>query len=292
MGKTHLAQAIGWEVKQNFPDKVVLYVTTNVFQTQFTEAQLKNEINDFLHFYRLIDVLILDDIQELAGKKGTQNTFFHIFNDLHQSGKQLVLTSDRSPAELTDMEERLLSRFRWGLSAEMKIPDFDTRLQIARFKARKEGIDFSEEILESICKYVNSNVRELEGAMVSLLAQATFNHRDLTPEVVQEILGKMVKNGMSELTVDKIQDIVCQYYHIAPDVLLSKSRKREIVQARQLTMYFCKNYTNASLTTIGRQIGRKDHTTVLYACRAIADLMATDRTFRGQVEELQQKLRG
>ena len=128
--------------------------------------------------------------------------------------------------------------------------------------------------------------------MVSLLAQATFNHRDLTPEVVQEILGKMVKNGMSELTVDKIQDIVCQYYHIAPDVLLSKSRKREIVQARQLTMYFCKNYTNASLTTIGRQIGRKDHTTVLYACRAIADLMATDRTFRGQVEELQQKLRG
>lgn len=292
LGKTHLAQAIGWEVKQNFPDKVVLYVTTNVFQTQFTEAQLKNEINDFLHFYRLIDVLILDDIQELAGKKGTQNTFFHIFNDLHQSGKQLVLTSDRSPAELTDMEERLLSRFRWGLSAEMKIPDFDTRLQIARFKARKEGIDFSEEILESICKYVNSNVRELEGAMVSLLAQATFNHRDLTPEVVQEILGKMVKNGMSELTVDKIQDIVCQYYHIAPDVLLSKSRKREIVQARQLTMYFCKNYTNASLTTIGRQIGRKDHTTVLYACRAIADLMATDRTFRGQVEELQQKLRG
>lgn len=291
LGKTHLAQAIGWEVKQNYPEKVVLYVTTNVFQTQFTEARLKNEINDFLHFYRLIDVLILDDIQELAGKPATQNTFFHIFNDLHQSGKQLILTSDRSPADLTDMEERLLSRFRWGLSAEIKVPDFDTRLQIARFKARKEGIDFSDEILESICKYMNNNVRELEGAMVSLLAQSTFNHRDLTPSVVQEILGKMVKNDLSELTVERIQEIVCRYFNIAPDVLQSKTRKREIVQARQLTMYFCKNYTNASLTTIGRQIGRKDHTTVLYACRAVADLMATDRIFRGQVEELQQKLR-
>ena len=290
LGKTHLAQAIGWEVKKNHPEKVVLYVTTNVFQRQFTDAQLKNEINDFLHFYQLIDVLILDDIQELAGKRATQNTFFHIFDELHRAGKQLILTSDRSPAELKDVEERLLTRFRWGLSVEMRAPDFETRLRIARFKARKEGIDFSEEILESICRHVDSNVRELEGAMVSLLAQATFNHRDLTPEVVQEILGKMVKDQKQELTVERIQEAVCEYFNIAPDVLQSKTRKREVVQARQLAMYFCKNYTNASLASIGKQIGKKDHTTVLYACKAVTDLLETNRTFRNQVNELQQKL--
>ncbi len=290
LGKTHLAQAIGWEVKQNYPDKVVLYVTTNVFQRQFTEAQLKNEINNFLHFYQLIDVLILDDIQELAGKRATQNTFFHIFDELHRAGKQLILTSDRSPADLKDLEERLLTRFRWGLSVEMQVPDFETRLQIARFKARKEGFDFSDEILACICKYVDSNIRELEGAMNSLLAQTVFTHQDLTPQMVQDFLGKMIKDQKPEMTVERIEKVVCDYFNIEPEVLQSKTRKREIVQARQLAMYFCKNYTNASLAYIGKQIGRKDHTTVLYACKAVADLLETDRTFRSQVEELQQKL--
>lgn len=290
LGKTHLAQAIGLEVKQNFPDKVVLYVTTNVFQTQFTEAVRKNEINDFLHFYQLIDVLILDDIHELAGKTATQNTFFHIFNHLHQSGKQLILTSDRAPAELSGLEERLLSRFRWGLSAEIKSPDFETRMEIARFKAKKDGIDFSDEILEYICKYVNNNVRELEGAMISLLAQSTFNRKDLTVEVVKEILGKMVKRQMAELTVERIQEVVCEHFNMPAQLLQEKTRKREVVQARQLAMYFSKNFTNASLSYIGNQIGKKDHTTVLYACKAVADQMETDRAFRSQVEELQKKL--
>lgn len=252
---------------------VVLYVTTNVFQTQFTEAVRKNEINDFLHFYQLIDVLILDDIHELAGKTATQNTFFHIFNHLHQSGKQLILTSDRAPAELSGLEERLLSRFRWGLSAEIKAPDFETRMEIARFKAKKDGIDFSDEILEYICKYVNNNVRELEGAMISLLAQSTFNRKDLTVEVVKEILGKMVKRQMAELTVERIQEVVCEYFNMPAQLLQEKTRKREVVQARQLAMYFSKNFTNASLSYIGNQIGKKDHTTVLYACKAVSDQM-------------------
>ena len=290
LGKTHLAQAIGMEVKQNYPNKVVLYVTTNVFQTQFTEAVRKNEINDFLHFYQLIDVLILDDIHELAGKTATQNTFFHIFNHLHQSGKQLILTSDRSPAELSGLEERLLSRFRWGLSAEIKAPDFETRMEIARFKAHKDGIDFSDEVLEYICKYVSNNVRELEGAMISLLAQATFNHKDLTVDVVKDILGKMVKNQKVELTVEHIQQVICNHFNMAPEMLQEKTRKREVVQARQLAMYFSKTYTNASLAYIGKQIGKKDHTTVLYACMAVNDLMETDRAFKAQVEELQKKL--
>ena len=290
LGKTHLAQAIGLEVKQNYPNKVVLYVSTNIFQTQFTEAVRRNEVNDFLHFYQLIDVLILDDIQELAGKTGTQNTFFHIFNHLHQSGKQLIMTCDKAPAELEGMEDRLLSRFRWGLSAEIKAPDFETRKEIILNKARKDGIDFSEDIIEYICKYVNNNVRELEGAMISLLAQSTFNKRDLTLDVVEDILGKMVKKSTEELTVNKIQQVVCDHFKIPEELLQTKTRKREVVQARQLAMYFSKNYTKYSLSYIGSQIGKKDHATVLYACKAVTDLMETDRNFKIQVEEIQRKL--
>lgn len=291
LGKTHLAQSIGMEVKQNFPDKVVLYVSTNLFQTQFTEAVRKNEINDFMHFYQLIDVLILDDIHELAGKTATQNTFFHIFNHLQQLGKQLILTSDKAPAELSGIEDRLLSRFKWGLSAEIKSPDYDTRKEIVCFKARKDGIEFSDEVIEYICKYVNNNVRELEGAMISLLAQATFNKKDLTVDLVRDILGKMVrKQASEELTVDKIQQVICGHFHLEPELLQAKTRKREVVQARQLAMYFCKNYTKASLSFIGNQIGKKDHATVLYACKAVTDLMETDRKFKIQVEEIQKKL--
>ncbi|MEG0795886.1 MAG: chromosomal replication initiator protein DnaA [Odoribacter sp.] len=290
LGKTHLAQAIGLEVKQNFPDKVVLYVSTNIFQTQFTEAVRRNEVNDFLHFYQLIDVLILDDIQELAGKTGTQNTFFHIFNHLHQSGKQLILTCDKAPAELEGMEDRLLSRFRWGLAAEVKAPDFETRKEIVINKARKDGIDFSDEIIEYICKYVDNNVRELEGAMISLLAQSTFNKRELTVDVVKDILEKMVKRDTEELTINKIQEVVCDYFKISVELLQAKTRKREVVQARQLAMYFSKNYTKYSLAYIGNLIGKKDHATVLYACKAIADMIETDRNFKTQVDEIQQKL--
>lgn len=293
LGKTHLAQAIGLEVKQNYPEKIVLYVSTNLFQTQFTEAVRKNEINDFLHFYQLIDVLILDDIHELAGKTGTQNTLFHIFNHLQQLGKQLILTSDKAPAELSGIEERLLSRFKWGLSAEVKSPDYETRKEIVLYKARKDGIEFSEEVIEYICKYVNNNVRELEGAMISLLAQSTFNKKDLTVDLVKDILGKMVKRqAAEELTVGRIQEVVCSHFHLEPEVLQAKTRKREVVQARQLAMYFCKNHTSASLSFIGSQIGKKDHATVLYACKAVADLMETDRKFRMQVEEIQRKLYG
>lgn len=290
LGKTHLAQAIGLEVKQNHPEKVVVYVSTHLFQTQFTQAVIDNDINNFIHFYQLIDVLILDDIQELATKPKTQNTFFHIFNHLQQSGKQIILTSDKAPAELSGMEDRLLSRFRWGLSAEVKSPDFETRKEIVLYKAKKDGIDFSGEVVGYICKYVDNNVRELEGAMISLLAQATFNKRDLTVDVVKDILGKIVKKEEMELTVDKIQEIVCGYFHLAPELLQEKTRKREIVQARQLAMYFSKTYTKASLSYIGNQIGKKDHATVLYACKAVADMMATDRKFKLEVEEIQKKL--
>ncbi|MGL5683055.1 MAG: chromosomal replication initiator protein DnaA [Marinifilaceae bacterium] len=290
LGKTHLAQAIGLEVKQRHPEKVVLYLSTNLFQTQYVEAVRRNEVNDFLHFYQLIDVLILDDIQEFAGKPGTQNTFFHIFNHLHQSGRQLILTADKSPAEMSGMEDRLLSRFRWGLTAEIKSPDFDTRKEIILNKARKDGIEFSDDVIEYLCKYVNNNVRELEGAMISLLAQSTFNKRELTLDVVRESLEKIVKSEVSEITVDKIQNVVCNYFNITNEMLKAKTRKREIVQARQLAMYLSKTYTSCSLASIGSQIGNKDHATVLYACKAVNDLISTDKQFKTNVEEIQKQL--
>lgn len=290
LGKTHLAQAIGLEVKQNFPEKVVLYVSTNLFQTQFTEAVRKNEINDFLHFYQLIDVLILDDIHELAGKTATQNTFFHIFNHLQQLGKQLILTCDKAPAELSGIEDRLLSRFKWGLSAEIKSPDFETRKEIVLYKTKKDGIEFAPDVIEYICKYVDNNVRELEGTMISLLAQATFNRKDLTVGLVRDVLGKTVRRQAENLTVDRIQQVVCEHFNIEPELLQTKTRKREVVQARYLAMYFCKSYTKASLSFIGSQIGKKDHATVLYACKVVNDMMETDRKFRIEVEELQKKL--
>lgn len=290
LGKTHLAQAIGWEVKQCNPEKIVLYVPTHLFQTQFTEAVRRNELNNFLRFYYLIDVLILDDIQELAGKEGTQKTFFHIFNHLHQSGKQLVLTCDKAPAELEGLEDRLLSRFRWGLAAEVKMPDFETRKEIVTTKARKEGIDFSDEVIDYICQNVDNNIRELEGVMISLLAQSTFNKCELTLDTVQGLLGKMVKKQSEELSLEKIQQVVCEHFNIPEELLQAKTRKREVVQARQLAMYFSKNLTKYSLSYIGNQIGKKDHATVLYACKAISDLMDTDRKFKLQVEEIQRKL--
>lgn len=292
LGKTHLAQAIGWEIKQNFPNKVVLYVPTNIFQSQFTEAVLRNELNNFMQFYQLVDVLILDDIQELAGKEATQRTFFHIFNHLQQSRKQLILTCDRAPVELQGMEERLLSRFRWKLSAEIKIPDYATKKEIFIHKARKDGMDFSEEIIDYICKQVIHNVRELEGVMISLLAQSAFIKRDLTLDVVQDILGKIVKQQRSEedLTVSKIQQVVCEHFKVPEELLQTKTRKREIVQARQVAMYLSKNLTNDALSYIGRQLGNKDHATVVYACKVVADLMQTDRNFKLEVEEIQRKL--
>ncbi len=291
LGKTHLAQAIGLEVKRNHPEKTVLYVSTNKFQTQFTEAIRNNEVNDFLHFYQLIDVLIIDDIQELAGKTGTQNTFFHIFNHLHQSGKQLILTSDKSPADLKGMEDRLLSRFKWGLSAEIQAPDYETRLTILKRKAYADGIDIPDDVLAYLASNVRENIRELEGALISMLAQATLNKKELTIEVAESILGVITKAQKREVTVDVIQKVVCDHFNMPLDLLQAKTRKREIVQARQIAMYFCKKMTKSSLSAIGAQIGKKDHATVLYACKTVSNLVDTDKTFKTQVDVISRKLK-
>lgn len=291
LGKTHLAQAIGIEVKDKFPDKIVLYVNANKFQTQFVEAVRNNNRNDFLHFYQMIDVLIIDDVQEFAGKEKTQDTFFHIFNHLHQSGKQLILSSDKPPVELKGMEQRLLSRFKWGLSADLQVPDFETRVAILKKKVYNDGIHLEDDIIEYIASQITNNVRELEGALVSLLAQSTLNKKEITIELVREMIDKLVKNTTRELSIDYIQKVVSDYFSIPVDLMHSKTRKREIVQARQIAMYFSKILTKSSLATIGSQIGGKDHATVLHACKTVNNLSETDKRFRVFIEDIEKKLK-
>jgi len=291
LGKTHLSQAIGIQVKELFPEKTVLYVNANKFQTQFVESVRNNNKNDFLHFYQMIDVLIIDDVQEFAGKEKTQDIFFHIFNHLHQSGKQLILTSDKAPVEMQGMEQRLLSRFKWGLSADLQTPDFETRIAILRQKIYHDGIVITDEVIEYIASHITTNIRELEGALISLLAQSTLNKKEITLELAKQMIDRLVKNSKKELSVDYIQKVVCDYFNLSPDSLQSKTRKREIVQARQIAMYFSKTLTKSSLASIGAQIGGKDHATVLHACKTVNNLMDTDKRFKGQIESIEKKLK-
>src|SRR6056297_892042 len=291
LGKTHLSQAIGIKVKEKFPEKTVLYVNANKFQTQFVESVRNNNKNDFLHFYQMIDVLVIDDIHELAGKEKTQEIFFHIFNHLHQTGKQLILTSDKPPIEMQGIEQRLLSRFKWGLSADLQAPDFDTRLKILRHKIYHDGIDINGEIVEYIASNITVNIRELEGALISLLAQSTLNKKEINISLARQVIDKLVKNSKKEISVDYIQKIVCDYFEITPDQLHSKTRKREIVQARQIAMYFSKSLTKSSLASIGSQIGGKDHATVLHACKTVNNLVDTDKRFKQTVDNIEKKLK-
>lgn len=291
LGKTHLAQAIGIEIKDKYQDKTVLYVPANRFQTQFVEAIRNNTKNDFLHFYQMIDVLIIDDVHEFAGKEKTQDIFFHIFNHLHQSGKQLILTCDKPPVELQGLEQRLLSRFKWGLSADLQIPDYETRVAILRQKTYKDGITLPDEVVEYIATHITDNVRELEGALISLLAQSTLNKKEITLGLAKEMIDKLIKNTKREVSIDYIQKVVCNYFDVPVDSLQSKTRKREIVQARQVAMYFSKNLTKSSLATIGSQIGGKDHATVLHACKTVNNLVETDKQFKNQIEEIEKKLK-
>lgn len=291
LGKSHLAQAIGIEVKERFSEKVVLYVNGNKFHTQFVEAILNNNRNDFVHFYQMIDLLIIDDVHEFAGKEKTQDIFFHIFNHLHQNSKQLILTSDKSPVDLQGMEQRLLSRFKWGLSADLQVPDYETRIAILKQKIYNDGIELSNEVVEYLASHISTNIRELEGALISLLAQSTLNRKEITLDLARKMIDRLVKNTKRELSIDYIQKAVCDYFNMPHDIINSKTRKREIVQARQIAMYFAKNLTKSSLATIGSQIGGKDHATVLHACKTVNNLIDTDKRFRGYIDEIEKKLK-
>ncbi|HLV15148.1 MAG TPA: chromosomal replication initiator protein DnaA [Xanthomarina sp.] len=290
LGKTHLAHAIGVDIKDKYPEKTVLYISAEKFTQQYIDSVKKNNRNDFIHFYQIIDVLIIDDVQFLSGKTGTQDVFFHIFNHLHQNGKQVILTSDKAPVDMQDIEQRLLSRFKWGLSAELQSPDFETRVSILKNKLYRDGVEMPEDIIEYVAKNIKSNIRELEGAIISLIAQSSFNKKEITIDLAKQVVEKFVKNTKREVSIDYIQKVVSDYFQMDIDTLQSKTRKRHIVQARQLAMFFAKKLTKASLASIGSQIGKRDHATVLHACKTVDNLSTTDKQFRKYVDDLSKKL--
>ena len=290
LGKTHLAHAIGVDIKDKYPEKTVLYISAEKFTQQYIDSVKKNNRNDFIHFYQIIDVLIIDDVQFLTGKTGTQDVFFHIFNHLHQNGKQVILTSDKAPVDMQDIEQRLLSRFKWGLSAELQHPDFETRVSILKNKLYRDGVEMPDDIIEYVAKNIKTNVRELEGAIISLIAQSSFNKKEITIDLARTIVEKFVKNTKREVSIDYIQKVVSDYFQMDIDTLQSKTRKRHIVQARQLAMFFAKKLTKASLASIGSQIGKRDHATVLHACKTVDNLSSTDKQFKKYVEDISKKL--
>ncbi|HZK09041.1 MAG TPA: chromosomal replication initiator protein DnaA [Bacteroidales bacterium] len=291
LGKSHLAHAIGLEIKEKFPDKTVLYVTADQFMTQFIESVRNNNTNDFTNFYQLIDVLIIDDIHFLSGRVKTQDIFFHIFNQLHQHSKQLIITSDKPPVEIDNMEARLLSRFKWGLTADLQLPDLETRIAILQKRLYSDGITMPDNVVEYLAYSVTSNIRELEGAMISILAQASLNKKEITLELAKQIVDNFIKHTNKEISIDYIQKIVSEYFGLSVETMNSNTRKRNIVQARQLSMFFAKEHTKASLTSIGLHCGNKDHATVLHACKTVKNLRDTDKSFRGYVEDLQKRIK-
>ena len=234
LGKTHLANAIGVEIKERFPEKTVLYVSAEKFTQQFIESIRNNTRNDFVHFYQLIDVLIIDDIQFFAAKEKTQDIFFHIFNHLHQHNKQIILTSDRAPVDMSGVEQRLLSRFKWGLSADLQQPELETRIAILKNKLYKDGIEIPNDVIEYLAYSISSNIRELEGALISLLAQSSLNKKDISINLARDMIDRFVRTTTREVSIDYIQKIVCDYFDLSIDSFKSKTRKRNIVQARQL----------------------------------------------------------
>ncbi|MEY3600560.1 MAG: hypothetical protein RLZZ463_1337 [Bacteroidota bacterium] len=290
LGKTHLAHAIGISIKERFPNKTVLYVQSEKFAHQFIDAIKNQTTNDFVHFYQMIDVLIIDDVQFFAGKERTQDVFFSIFNHLHQNGKQIVLTSDKAPVEMQGMEQRLLSRFKWGLSADLGTPDLETRIAILEKKMYGSGIELPREVVEYLAYSINTNVREIEGALNTLLAQASLNKKAITLDLAKQMVDKFVRSTAREVSIEYIQKVVCDYFDLPIEMLKSKTRKREVVQARQISMYFSKKMTKSSLASIGAHCGGKDHATVLHACRTVVNLSETDKQFRHYLEELEKKL--
>jgi chromosomal replication initiator protein len=291
LGKTHLIQAIGNFILNTKKDKTVLYVSANDFTNQFIEALRNNATNDFVNFYQQIDTLIVDDIHFLKNRVKTQDIFFHVFNQLHQSGRQLILTSDVAPKDLNGMEERLISRFKWGLSADLQIPDFETRMAIIKEKAAQNGLELPSDIAEFISVQVSENIRGLEGAVNLLLAHSSLNGRQIDLPLAQSIVSKIVHNLAKEITVDHIIKLVADHFNLDINSIQGKTRKRSVVIARQLSMYLAKNLTSQSLKSIGENFGGRDHATVIHSCKAVQNMLDTDNTFKKIVFDLEKRIK-
>jgi chromosomal replication initiator protein len=291
LGKTHLIQAIGNQIVKNFPEKKVIYLSSDIFTVEFVESIQTNKVNEFSNFYRGMDVLIIDDIQFLIGKEKTQDLFFHIFNTLHQSRKQIILSSDKPPKDLKGLDERLISRFQWGLTADIQPPELETRIAILKRKAETYGMIVSNEILEYIASNITSNIRELEGCLIKLLASVSLSSKEITFDLAKKTVKEIATDRKtSTLTIDTITKVVCEHLGVAENKIRDKTRKKEIVLARQIAMYFVKELTLSSLKTIGLHFGGRDHSTVIHACNTIEELKSTDINFNDVIEEIRNKV--
>lgn len=287
VGKTHLVNAIGCKIKEIHSELRVLYISAHLFQVQYTDSILQKSFNDFMRFYQSIDVLIIDDIQEIAGLQKTQNAFFHIFNHLHLNGKQLIMTSDRSPMQLKGMEERLITRFKWGLTAEIEKPDLELRKNILRSKTHRDGLKFPEEVITYIAEHVDASVRDLEGIVVSMMAHSTINNDEIDINLARRIIGDLSNFEKRPITIDEIIKKVSDFYGVEPNSINTRSRKREVVQVRQVAMFLAKKYLDMSTSKIGQYIGNRDHATVLHACKTITNLAETDKQFRSELNQIE-----
>jgi len=290
VGKTHLVNAIGNQVKQKYPEKRVLYVSANTFQVQYTQAVVSNKVNEFINFYQTIDVLIVDDIQYWSEKKGTQNTFFFIFNHLHQTGKQLILTSDCAPVDLKGLEERLITRFKWGLSCELKKPDYNLRRDILKSRIYLDGLSVSDEIVNYIAENVHDNVRDLEGVLASLLAYSMLMDTDINMDLAKEVVSKSVAVSAGHVTIDNISQAVCDHFGVPEKLIFTASRKHEVAIARQVAMYLAKKLTDKPLAEIGLKMGNRNHATVLHAIKTVNETMEFDPVLRRSVQQLENRL--
>jgi chromosomal replication initiator protein len=290
LGKTHLLQAIGNQIKHNYPDKFVLYVSSEKFTNQFINAAKNNSLQVFTNFYMNVDVLILDDVQFLAGKEKTQETFFHIFNHLHQTGKQIIMSSDRAPKKLEGFMERLLSRFKWGLTADLQKPDLETRIAIIEKKLEADSQKFSNEVVQFLAQNVNTNIRELEGVLISLMAQASLNRKEIDIELVKKTLKGIIKRAERELTMDQIVEAVSDVYKISTEELRGKNRSKNLILPRQLSIYLIKEMLITPLVNIGYFFDR-DHSAIIYSVKAIEAALKTDPILSERCDYLHKKLK-
>ncbi|MDR1380971.1 MAG: chromosomal replication initiator protein DnaA [Tannerella sp.] len=287
VGKTHICHASGLKIRELHPEKRVLYVSANLFRVQYTDAVRNNVTNDFVSFYQSIDVLIIDDIHEFIGMTKTQEIFFQIFKNLHNFRKQIIFTCDRAPVDLQGMEERLISRLKCGMTAAIERPDLELRKKILRNKINREGLEISEDVFDFIAESVSENVRDLEGILVSLVAKSVITNKEIDISLARQVISQAIRLEKKQLTIKKIQEIVCRYFNLDEALIQTKSRKREIVQARQITMFLAKKYTDSSFAHIGKVVGGKDHATVLHACKTVRDQIDISRTFRSTMDAIE-----
>jgi len=290
LGKTHLMHALGNHAIAIGKAKRVVYVSSEKFTIEFVESIQSDRVNEFSYFYRSVDLLIVDDIQFFSGKEKTQDNFFHTFNTLYQLGKQIVLSSDVPPKELKGLDDRLISRFQSGLTADIQPPDLETRIAILRKKSEDNQFELPQDVVDFIAANVTSNIRELEGCLISLIARASLDNREVTVELARDVLRMVVNESKSPINIDQIQHIVCEFFDIPEDLLRAKTRKQEVVNARQIAMYLSKELTNSSLKTIGLHFGGRDHSTVIHSCQTIHDRMTNDSTFKQNVDQLRRRV--